>query len=146
MLDVITSGRRVRDQSGNGFDRGNGASIRTVKVYAHIAFNEPGPVALAAAPELDAITSVSLAQSERRRSCKHVLKNPNLERHLRCRTARKGAREVSLQRGHCARRCVSGRARTLRWPLDFSCDDSEEPSRSAALTGGALCDATTNLT
>jgi hypothetical protein len=52
------------------------------KIHAHIAFDETGAIALAATPELDAVTSVSLAQPKRGRSGKHILENPNLERNL----------------------------------------------------------------
>ena len=64
------------------FGSGDNASDCAGKIHAHIAFDETGPIALAATPELDAVTNVSLAQPKRRRSGKHILKNPNLERNL----------------------------------------------------------------
>ncbi|MFM0327707.1 hypothetical protein PQR16_35415 [Caballeronia glebae] len=60
------------------FNSGDNASDCADKIHAHIAFDETCPIALAATPELYAVSNVSLAESKRRRSGKHVLENPNL--------------------------------------------------------------------
>ncbi|KXV05033.1 hypothetical protein CR51_13015 [Caballeronia megalochromosomata] len=64
------------------FDSGDNAIDCAGQIHAHIAFDKPGPIALATTPEVHAVTSVSFAESKRRRSRKHVLKNPDLERDL----------------------------------------------------------------
>lgn len=104
------------------FGSGHNASDCAGKIHAYVAFDETGPIALAATPELDAITSVSVARPRRRRSGKHILENPNLERHLSCGTVRKGVRKMSLQRSDCTRGRVSRCSRTLRWLLNFPFD------------------------
>ena len=45
------------------FGRGDNASDCAGKIHAHIAFDKTGPIALAAAPALHTIPSVSLAES-----------------------------------------------------------------------------------
>lgn len=104
------------------FGRGDDASCRAGKIHAHVALDERGPIALAATPELYAVSNVSLAQPKRRRSGKHILEDPYFERNLGRGTAWKGVRKISLQRGNCARGCVSRRSRRLRWLLDSPFD------------------------
>lgn len=64
------------------FSSGDNPANCASKIHACTAFDQTSPIALATAPKLDAVTSVSLAQSKRRRSRKQIIENPNLERNL----------------------------------------------------------------